>query len=184
MIKIIQENISEIIGVSGTLLGTILGFFLSQIVRMGKIKIFKNQVNHKLFIRNSSGGLLHQVNSLTDNVVELKIFFDIDVLNSSDYSRQIMRDIKLIIPNKNIKQEHTFINEKTRKFNGISTVVDKLQNIVLNPRELRNLELSVSFNNNIGLILNSKWFLEYKDLKNKTLKIELNKRATTKAHTP
>ena len=174
MIKILQENVSTIIGVSGTLLGTILGFFLHQIVRIGKIKVFKNKVDCKLFIRDSSGNF-RQVKSITDKVVRLSITFDLDALNTSDYSRQIMRDIKLVTQNKNIKQYFTFINEKTRYYNGISTVADKLQNINLNPRELRNLELSVSINKNIELILNSNWFLEYKNLKNKTLMIRLKK---------
>ncbi len=174
MIKILQENISAIIGVSGTLLGTILGFFLHQIVRIGKIKVFKNKVDYELFIRNSAGGF-HQVESITDKVVKLSVTFDIDVLNTSDYSRQVMRDIKLVIQNKKIEQNHTFINEKTREFNGILSVYDKLQNINLNPRELRNLELSVSFNKDIELILNSNWFLEYKNLKNKALMIRLKK---------
>lgn len=179
MIKILQENISAIIGVFGTMSGIILGFLLHQIVRIGKIKIYQNAVDFKLYKRGLSGSW-EQVNDPTDNIIHLTITCEIDVLNTSDYSKQIMRDIKLKIRNKSISKKYPLSDQKTLDFTGYSFNIDKLQNINLNPRELRNLDLSATFDKNFEFILNSDWFLEYKNLKNKTITIKLKKRTTTR----
>jgi len=172
--KLLEENFSALIGVVGTMLGVILGALLNRIVRLGKIKVFVNEVDYSFLKRNSSGGF-KPMNSITNETEKLTIRARLDIFNSSEYSRKIMRGIKFH-PFENgkeivIKMYNNEVNDMT----NYAMQTGNLRVLNLNPKEIKSFILSVTFDKDIERIYNSKWFLTYKNTSNKEVKIKLDK---------
>ncbi|MCX2681058.1 hypothetical protein OOZ15_13985 [Galbibacter sp. EGI 63066] len=170
----IEDNFSALIGVVGTLLGVVLGALLNRIARLGKIKVFVNEVDYSFLKRNSSGGF-KSMNSITNETEKLAIRVKLDIFNSSEYSRKIMRGIKFR-PFENGKElVIKMYNNEVNDITNFATQTGKLRVLNLNPKEIKSFILSVSLDKDIERIYNSKWFLTYKNTSNKEVKIKLDK---------
>lgn len=159
MSDIFYNSSSPFISVLASLLGVLLGFFLNNLSRRGRIKIFQNNISIYYFEREPSGGFSHQ-KEMTDKTESVEILLNLDLYNTSSYSRKIARDIKM-----------KFKGEHGTSFSNLHN----LNNINLLPNELMNLSISFGVNVNFDEFKNSLWELVYYNENNKLVKVKINK---------
>ncbi len=159
MSDIFYNSSSPFISVLASLLGVLLGFFLNNLSRRGRIKIFQNDISIYYFEREPSGGFSHQ-KEMTDKTESVEILLNLDFYNTSNYTRKIARDIKM-----------KFKGEHGTSFSNLN----KLNNINLLPNELMNLSISFGVNENFDEFKNSLWELVYYNENNKLVKVKINK---------
>lgn len=169
-----SNNISAIIGVSGTLLGVFLGFFLNQISRIGKIKVYQNLVTLKLLERDSMGGFV-EVHNLTEKIYSLSIEVNVDFFNTSSLSPKIARDIKFVIDGKEKRIEKNLKNENSRKHNKFFSTVDDLRNVNLAPREIQNYKVTFYSKDSFEEIVQGNWFVTFRNESDRLRKFEIEK---------
>ena len=148
------NNISAIIGVSGTLLGVFLGFILNQISKIGKIKVYQNTVTLNILKNDSIGGFV-EVPHLTDEIALLSINLNVDFFNTSSLSPKIARDIKFVIKRKGKRIEKN------------------LENINLAPREIQNYKVTFNYKNNLNEIFKGDWLITFKNERDRLKKIRI-----------
>lgn len=170
MSDIFYNSSSPFISVLASLLGVLLGFFLNNLSRRGRIKIFQNNISIYYFEREPSGGFSHQ-KEITDKTESVEILLNLDFYNTSNYTRKIARDVKINIINQKSNFKLRLKNNETTK------VMDKddLKNINLLPNELMNLSISFGVNENFDEFKNSPWELVYYNENNKLVKVKINK---------
>lgn len=159
MSDIFYNSSSPFISVLASLLGVLLGFFLNNLSRRGRIKIFQNNISIYYFEREPSGGFSRQ-KEITDKTVSVSVKMNLDLYNTSSYSRKIARDIKM-----------KFKGEHGTSFSNLNN----LNNINLLPNELMNLSISFGVNENFDEFKNSPWELVYYNENNKLVKVKINK---------
>ena len=174
MYNLIEKYYVEIVGVFGTLSGVLLGAFLNRVSRYGKIKFYIIDCSYTFLEREEFGGLV-AAKTITSNTSSLNINFEIDIVNTSEYSKKILRDIKFLVHNKNFKQKSLIKDNSTIQMPSSVVYTDDLRHINLNPKEVKNLNLSVSLNKNFEEIIDSKWYFEYTKMNGKKRRIEMNK---------
>lgn len=106
VIELIEKNFAAIIGVIGTLLGVLLGSFINWISRIGKIKIFQNSIVIDLLEKDGYGGF-KTVQDVSSETEALDIKIDIDILNTSEYSKKSMRNLGLLIKQRKKEKVYT-----------------------------------------------------------------------------
>lgn len=159
MSDIFYNSSSPFISVLASLLGVLLGFFLNNLSRRGRIKIFQNNISIYYSEREPSGGFSRQ-KEMTDKTVSVSVKMNLDLYNTSSYSRKIARDIKMKV---NTKPNNYFVD------------IHNLNNINLLPNELMNLSISFGVNENFDEFKNSPWELVYYNENNKLVKVKINK---------
>lgn len=169
-------HISAIIGVIGTLAGVILGSVLNRIERRGKIKIFQNSLNIKLNERDPSTGGANATKEVTDNTDYLLIKLNFDFYNTSALSPKIAREIKVLIKAKTGIIKDKLKNEKTRQYTKYFSHADDLLNLNLAPKEIKNFTLTYSSRDKFQEILDSDWYIEYRDDSNRIRRIKIDKK--------
>lgn len=160
MSDIFYNSSSPFISVLASLLGVLLGFFLNNLSRRGRIKIFQNDISIYYFEREPSGGFSRQKEMTDKTEIIVEILLNLDFYNTSNYSRKIARDIKM-----------KFKGEHGTSFSNLNN----LNNINLLPNELMNLSISFGVSGNFDEIKNSPWELVYYNDKNKLVKVKINK---------
>ena len=162
-------NQSAIIGVIGTLSGVILGFILNLMIRIGKIKVIPNSLSQTIHELNIDGDPIEQ-KEINANTNSITINLNIDLYNTSSFNQKIGRDFKFIFKSKKkeILKEVFYVTESpsSRK---------KFKNINLKPNELLNYDLEVYINNNFETFLESNYYLEYKNSRNRSIRKKINK---------
>lgn len=159
MSDIFYNSSSPFISVLASLLGVLLGFFLNNLSRRGRIKIFQNDINIYFLESDEYGGYIPK-KEITDKTVSVSVKMNLDLYNTSSYSRKIARDIKM-----------KFKGEHGTSFSNLNN----LNNINLLPNELKNLSISFGVNENFDEFKNSPWELVYYNDKNKLVKVKINK---------
>lgn len=159
MSDIFHYSSSPFISILGTLLGVLLGAFLNNLSRRGRIKIFQNDISIYLLERDDYGGYIPK-KEITDKTVSVSVKMNLDLYNTSSYSRKIARDIKMKV---NTKPNNYFVD------------IHNLNNINLLPNELMNLSISFGVNENFDEFKNSPWELVYYNENNKLVKVKINK---------
>ena len=176
--SLIEQYFGQIIGVIGTLLGVMLGALLNRISRFGRVKFYVNSVIHQLTERDFSGGF-KVVSSVTPSTERLSIIFELDVINTSDYSKKILRGINFFVVDKKFKIKKNILDNSTRRTSNHSTSTDDLRFINLKAKEVKTLNLSVHFNKDFNKdfekILSSNWLLEYRNQRNVKHKVYIKK---------
>lgn len=165
MTKFDPNNSAAIIGVLGTLLGVILGSILNAFARLGKIRIFQNSLNYSVLESDSMGGFI-ETEQISEKTELLTITLNIDLYNTSALSRKVLRNIKIGIKTK----KRFFSNSSNYRFSNS----DKILNVNLLPQENMNLELYFAARSEFQEVLNSDWYIVYRNQKDKikTRKIE------------
>lgn len=159
MSDIFYNSSSPFISVLASLLGVLLGFFLNNLSRRGRIKIFQNNISIYFLERDDYGGYIPK-KEITDKTVSVSVKMNLDLYNTSSYSRKIARDIKM-----------KFKGEHGTSFSNLNN----LNNINLLPNELMNLSISFGVNENFDEFKNSPWELVYYNENNKLVKVKINK---------
>lgn len=159
MSDIFYNSSSPFISVLASLLGVLLGFFLNNLSRRGRIKIFQNNISIYFVESDDYGGYIPK-KEITDKTVSVSVKMNLDLYNTSSYSRKIARDIKM-----------KFKGEHGTSFSNLNN----LNNINLLPNELMNLSISFGVNENFDEFKNSPWELVYYNENNKLVKVKINK---------
>ncbi|MDE1205210.1 hypothetical protein [Tenacibaculum larymnensis] len=175
MTDLISKHFTEIIGLLGTLLGVLLGAFLNKISKFGRIKFYLNNVSFSLLERSDSGGY-NKTQKIKKQTELLHISIDFDLINTSEYSRKILRDVKFVATDQKSKNTTIFKDNSTRKNLDYMIKVDDLKHINLQPKEIRNFNLSVYFKKDFDKILKSNWHIEYRTQNNKVQKFKIKKK--------
>ena len=155
-----KEYMSEIISGAMALLGVTLGVVLNRLSRFGTIKFYINE--KKCFFTKADGfGGEMVVDKYSEDVENVSISLNIDVLNTSSFSKKTLRNIKFYYELNNKKYYVDIYDMATLKnYDGITTT-ELLKFINLNPQEIRNLVLSIHPNESIKLVPEAKWYLTY-----------------------
>jgi len=157
-------NQSAIIGVIGALLGVILGFILNLLIRIGKIKVIPNSLSQTIHELNTNGDPI-EPKEINTNTESITLNLNIDLYNTSSFNQKIGRDFMFIFKSKKkeILKEVFYVTESpsSRK---------KFKNINLKPNELLNYDLEVYINKNFGTFLESDYYIEYKNSRNRSIR--------------
>jgi hypothetical protein len=167
----------EILGIVGTLLGTILGWLLNGLSQKGKLSVFIKKWNESLQKLDGYGGFDECRNY--DEAEYYHYSLSVDIYNSSRDTR-ILRDIKLIFKD-GIKDCFVSIpkDEATRKNAFPAVYYDDISILNLPAKSAINIELHGGLNHK-----NDNWkylsqtknvLLEYVDEKNRKKRIEICK---------
>ena len=173
-----QVGCSRTIGVLGTLMGVVLGWLLNRIQRLGRIRIFPVSINVQYYKVNQNkegktGDPASEIisQSFYDNEVRF-VTMDIvaDVYNSSSTEPQMGRDFYMGFHGGG-KEAKARVRKKKFIHEGMG---EELKNINLLPREIVNVILSCSINENMSEFDLGYLFFEYRNNKNKVKRIKIN----------
>ncbi len=165
-----------IIGVVGTILGTILGWFLNSISQKGKLQFYIKQWEDK-FECNEIGTIVEC--STIDEAEWYSYSFNVDIYNSSSETK-IMRDIFVVFSDgKNIIRKQVPQDGSSKRYAAHCYHYDKLNLINIPPKTVINVEMLDSEYDKENSIRNylstQKIYIQYTDEKNNTKKIYIVK---------
>ena len=171
MKEFIMNYFEQLIGIVGSL----LVFWVNRIIsRFGRIKLNVNDISCSPSERTPSGAIC-STESITSNTYSLDISFDLDLINTSEYSKKILRDTQFIAVDKNFYLSTILRDNSTLRTHHKIRLIDDLKNINLNPKEIKSLNLSVSFSKDFDKIENSKWYFQYTKMNGKKHKFRITK---------
>ena len=170
MNEIIKENFSAIIGVLGTIVGVILGFILEKFARRGKIKVYQNEVKSFILEPDMAGGLIES-NEINDKIESASIHLNIELFNTSEYSKKIMRDIIFRTESEN----YNIYDRSTSRAYGDGLTTDQFSSVHIEPKQVKDYYLRINFPENFKENLNSNWFITYRNHRNKKKTIKIDK---------
>ena len=167
-----------IVGVIGTLAGTVLGWLLNNISQTGKLNfhLLKWQDEFKF---NSSGVL--KPSSSKEETKHYSYKLSLDIYNSSGETK-IMRDIEIVFANrKKILFSDTPKDDSTVYKTQFSWRYDDLKAINIAPKTVLTLDLHNGFwakeDDNFSLLWKTdNVYLRYKNEKNQNKKVKINKK--------
>lgn len=165
--------ICALIGVGGTILGTIIGAFLPLLVgkisNYGKLKVY--QVATKINYMELGGSNRVEI----ENLVSFKMAITIDVYNKSKEIK-IMRDIKLLLCCDNQENLVAVPNDlKSQRGNGVTYNISQFHNINFQPQTLQTLYCEINCKGDIKQIFKSdKLMLEYIDEREEEHKVQIS----------
>lgn len=107
--------------------------------------------------------------------IAISLNIEMDLINTFEYSKKILRDIKFLAIDKNYRKRVNLKDNSTKRLPSSILLIDDLKSINLQPKEIRNLNLNVSFEEDFEEILDSNWYLQYSNLNNSIRKIRINK---------
>lgn len=166
-----KEVLIAAIGVGGTLLGTVLGWFLNNLSNMGKLCIYVSDWKDE-FKTNNAGEIVQ-----SKSVAETEYYaycLSLDLYNSSGATK-IMRDIRILYTDgwKRIWMK-TPDDASTRRFSAGATRYDKVEPINVPPKAVMKLNLRDGLwntTNELDFVWKTKKiYLQYIDEKNKRRK--------------
>ena len=160
---------TALIGVLGTLLGTLLGWWLNSLSQKGKLSIFVSSWEDSFKYNNSWGEMVpcHK----REEVQSYQYKLSVDLYNSSGNTK-IMRNIQVIFSDgKNDIMAQTPQDDSTKRFSSPMIFYDNVAPINIPPKAVIKLDLHDGAWNEKGkldfLWKTKKVFLAYTDEKNK-----------------
>lgn len=167
-----------ILGIIGTIGGTILGWFLNNLSQKGKLDIFISSWKDEFKYYNKSG-LLVKSSSIeqTENYLyELSM----DLYNSSGNTK-IMRNIEIVFAkdNSELKISVPKDNDTEKVLNKLGITYDDIKPINIPPKSVKKITVHDNFKNK-NSELNFIWetnnvFLRYVNEKNKVIVVAIKK---------
>ena len=159
----------------GTLLGVVLGAFLNRISRIGRVKFYINKIECSFPEGGDGYGGFFTSESLTPKTNYMSITIDIDIINTSEFTKKILRDIKFTVVDKGFNRIRYLKDNSALIIPNRVLLEDDLKFINLQPKEIRDLKFSVHFSDDLERVLNSKWYLEYKNPNNRIRRIKIER---------
>ena len=171
------ELVAAAIGVIGTLLGTVLGWVLSNISKRGKLHFYVSKWSDSFQQNDNYGGMKDSTNIEETEYYSYQL--SLDIYNSSTEPR-IMRDIRIVFNNRKKDIEFSIPeDDKTKRTHGGMWFYDCLEPLTIPAKSVLQLELhnGKSKKENKGLYIweTKKIFLKYRNNKNRQKKVLLNK---------
>lgn len=172
-----NEIIIALLGVLGTLGGTVLGWFLNALSQKGKLNIFVTSWKDK-FEYNSVGSMVSSSSIEQTKYYEYNV--SLDLYNSSGETK-IMRDISICFYDKEKELCKTIPkNLATRRTSGAVTFYDELLTVNIPAKAIIHIELLNGFWDSDEKSLDFIWntnrvVLVYTDENNKKKEVLLNK---------
>lgn len=170
-----DQHFTAIIGVVGTLLGVVLGALLNRISRIGRVKFYTNNIEYGYGGYSDGTGGYIPYESFTNETKSVTVMIDIDIINTSEYSKKILRDINFLTIDKGFEKNHNIKDLSTGRKLHSSWKTDDLKSINLLPKEIKTINIRVLFNEDLEKVLNSKWYIEYKTPNNRIRKIRIER---------
>jgi hypothetical protein len=140
----------------GTLLGVVLGAFLTIIINSGKLKIFIKDLSINYLESDGAGGLIVQ-SKFTSETKEASISIELDVYNSAS-EQKIAREIICQIGN----QTFNFYNGR-----------EKFKILNVPPKTIINFKLSVPIREKLEMLEQAVINLQYKTDKSVSKRVKL-----------
>lgn len=171
-----MEIQSEVIGILGTLGGTVLGWFLNNLSRKGRLNVFLSSWKDKL--QYNKDGHIEQSTSIEETEY-YTYTISLDLYNSSGETK-IMRNIKVIFSN-NKEKLYVFIpkDDRTKRSTSNMSFYDDVSVVNIPAKSVVNLNMHNGlWNNNNGLDFlwkTNRIFFVYTDENNKQKKILIKK---------
>ena len=166
--KAVCDNLGTIIGVIGSLLGAIIGWWLNNISRRGKLTIY---------VENGINGEFVTEEELPSTSLEKSRYFNykfkIEIYNSSGDTK-IMRDIKIVFCNDSNELFATIPYDKSRMIRGNGPTINKpVELFNIQPKTAIKIDLYgfVCSDNLNEVIQTTSVYLTYKDEQNKPKKM-------------
>lgn len=169
-----EDTETALIGVFGTLLGTLLGWWLNSLSQKGKLSLYIASWEDK-FEHNELGEMVRSSNKAEAELYSCKVA--LDIYNSSAETK-IMRNVQLVFASDNREIRACTPNDHTsERFVARSHRYDKIGPINIPPKTVINITLS-SYEWKKDNSLQDYWeinniYLRYIDEKNKTRKIPI-----------
>ena len=135
----IRNNSQQIISIVGTLLGTLLGWFLNNISKRGKLQFYTKTWENKFYGKEKNGyetiaASFEEANGYAYEAV-------IEVFNGSGMNK-IVRDVNIEFSRaKKIRLSHKPFDKSTARFAAQRTKYDEFQYVNIPPKELRRLDI-------------------------------------------
>ncbi|GET22215.1 hypothetical protein [Prolixibacter denitrificans] len=170
---ILNFNLPALISVMGTML-VILGALLGHLTQMGKVKIYQNSVNIKFYEKSDTGNL-NEKNQLTKITHSIIITIELDFYNTSPGLNKIVRRLKFLTKSKGRNNYFDLLSQDSRKGNHGVIKADELTTINLAPNELLNHSLYFTIHKDFENFIESEWFIEYRDNKDKIRRIKIER---------
>ena len=164
---------AAIIGVIGTLLGTVLGWFLNVLSNRGKVSVYLSSWTDSFRHKDNEGFMTDSTSESQAEYFEFEC--SLDIYNSSSYTK-IMRDVKIVFcDGRKVLFSDIPNDQKVRKTGSYGTVMP--QNIP--PHTVVNIQLSsclsIKDNNLFEIFRTNNIYLEYSKEKNKVRRVSLKK---------
>lgn len=169
----------SMIGVVGTILGTVLGWFLNSISNRGKIKIYVSAWDEQFQARGDSGGFT--VSKSIGEVAYYSCRFALDIYNSSGEPK-IMRNIRIIYNDgKNDLMEHVPNDDGTKVLSSGVIRYNKVIPLTIPSKSVLQIPLCDSIlkpSHEIHMMWNTmKIYLSYTDERNREKRILLTSKS-------
>lgn len=167
-----SEIATALIGVGGTIVGTLLGWILNSISQKGKLQIFVSSWENN-FEYNNKGFMIPS--SSKEQTKSYRFELVLEVYNSSQNAK-IMRNIRVVFSNEK-KDLRTFIpKDNSTKYNsGLMSVYDDVAPLNISPQTVLQIKLHDGVwkkNNEMDFIWDAKRvYLLYENDKGKTKRI-------------
>lgn len=158
------DYISTIINSVIALLGVVLGWFLSEWSKRGKLEILNNCVGIILLSQNDSGGFIEVEKAFDADMISLSA--RLEFYNVSSSNKKVIRDLKLQVDPK-----------KCSKGNDLIILDDcRVESFSINPQELKKLTISQAISKDIyNQLEDAEVYLTYKNVNGKSTIFLLNK---------
>ena len=172
----ITEIVTTLIGVGGTIAGTILGWILNSISQKGKLKISVSSWKD-YFEYNNIGSMVPSASKEQTELYHFEVV--LDIYNSSKNAK-IMRNIKIVFCDKKKELKSLIPNDNSSKrTSGPISFYDEVSSLNIAPQTVQQIKLHNGVwkqNNEIDFIWDTqKVYLLYENDKEKTKRILLHK---------
>jgi hypothetical protein len=168
-----QQYSAEIIGIAGTLLGTILGWVLGKL-NFGKLNIYVHSWVDE-FLYNDNHGFMCPSSSVKQTEY-YGYSFSLEIYNSSEKTK-IMRNIEVMFMEENKICFINTPNDSASRTGEMISVYKEIEPVNIPARTVIKVDLSNGFHNNeLSFIWNvNRVILKYVDEHNRTKKLLIKK---------
>lgn len=121
-------------GIIGTVVGVVLGWFISFLNNYGRTSFYLNNVRISYLDSDNGGGFNDA--ELSDNSVFGTLIFEFDICNTSAKSA-LFRNIRCLLKSNGKEKTKTLFDESTYRVQNQASHYDKIEILNLSPKSIR-----------------------------------------------